>query len=87
MLRTRIVVLPTAVFPIRGIPLHSKMVVPILTPRVEQLGDLVRLRIDARQVRSFVQIAIDAGKGEIVEAIGPTMNLRDDMLDMKCGQR
>jgi len=34
-----------------------------------------------------VQIAIDAGEGKVVGIVGPAMNLRNDMLDMQCGQR
>jgi hypothetical protein len=33
-----------------------------------------------------VKIAIDAGKGKIVEFISSTMNLRNYMLDVKRGQ-
>ena len=34
-----------------------------------------------------MQVAIDAGKGKVVGIVGPAMNLRNDMLDMQCGQR
>ena len=34
-----------------------------------------------------MQIAIDAGKSKIIEIVCPTMYLRNDMFDMKCGQR
>jgi hypothetical protein len=33
-----------------------------------------------------VQIAINTGKGKFVGIVGPAMNLRHDMLDVKCGQ-
>ncbi len=34
----------------------------------------------------LVQIAIDTGKRKIVEIISPAMTLRDNMLDVKCGE-
>ena len=37
---------------------------------MEQFRNFVRLRIDTRQVRTLVQIAIDAGESKIVEAVG-----------------
>jgi hypothetical protein len=54
---------------------------------MEQFGNFVRPRIDAGQVRSFMQVAIDTGKGEVVGIVSAAMNLRNDMLDMQCGQR
>jgi hypothetical protein len=63
------------------------MFVPVLAPRMKQLSHFVRLRIDSRQVRAFVQIAIDAGKGKVVEFIGSAVNLRNDVFDVKSGQR
>ena len=64
-----------------------KMLVPILSARMKQLCNLVCLRIDTRQVRSLVQIAIDTGKSKVVEIVGPAMNLRNDVFDVKCGER
>ena len=34
-----------------------------------------------------MQVAINTGKGKVVGIVGPAMNLRKDMLDMKRGQR
>ena len=36
--------------------------------RVKQFGNDTCLRIDSRQVCAFVQIAINAGEGQVVEA-------------------
>lgn len=63
------------------------MVVPILPPGMEQFGNLVRLRIDARQVRPLMQVAINTGKGKVVGIVSPAMNLRNNMLNMQRDQR
>lgn len=53
---------------------------------MEQFRNFVRLRIDTRQVRTLVQIAIDAGESKIVEAVGPAVNPWNDVFDVKGGQ-
>ena len=45
------------------------------------------MRINSRQIRSFVQIAIDAGKREILEIVSATMYLWNNMFNMQCGTR
>ena len=52
---------------------------------MKQPGNFVRLRIDPRQVRTLVQIAIDAGKSKVFEVVGPAVNLRNDVFDVKGG--
>jgi hypothetical protein len=54
---------------------------------MKQPRNFVRLRIDPRQIHTFVQIAIDAGKGEVVEVIASAMTPWKDVLDVKCGKR
>ncbi len=54
---------------------------------MKQFCNCVRLRIDPCQVRAFVQITIDTSKSEVVEVVGSAMNLRNDVLDVKCSQR
>ena len=54
---------------------------------MKQLCNLIRFRIDTRQVCPLVQIAIDTGESKVLEIIGAAMNLRNDMFDVKCGQR
>jgi len=44
---------------------------------------LIGLRIDPRQIRALVQIAINAGQREIFEFVSSAMYLRNDMLDVK----
>jgi hypothetical protein len=41
------------------------------------------LQLDPRQVRTFVQIAIDAGKSKVVNVIGSAVNLWNDVFDVK----
>ena len=45
------------------------MVFPHMAPRVKQLSDLTCFGIDPGQIRSFVKIAIYAGKSEIADVI------------------
>src|SRR5262249_21183935 len=47
----------------RIVPLE--MVLPSLSPWVEQRDHLLRLGIDPRQVRAFMQVAVVAGEGQI----------------------
>jgi len=54
-----------------------------MTSGMKQLRDFVGLRIDPRQVRTLVQIAIDAGKSKVVEVVRPTVNLWNDVVDVK----
>ena len=67
--------------------LPLEMVFPCFASRVKQLSDLICFGIDPGQIRSFVKIAIDAGKGEIVEVIAAAVDFRNDVLDMKRGER
>ena len=42
-----------------------------------------RFRVDSRQVGTFVQIAVNASQGEVIDAVVPAMNFRNDVLDVK----
>jgi hypothetical protein len=64
-----------------------EMLVPPMTPRMKQLRDAVRFRIDAGQVRTFVQITVDAGEREIVEFVTAAVKSRNDVLDVESSQR
>jgi hypothetical protein len=48
---------------------------------------LTDFRIDARQVRTFVQITIDASESKIVEFVAAAVKSRNDVLDVKNRQR
>ena len=43
----------------------AEMILPALLPGVKQQGHGIRQRIDSRDVRSLVQIAVDASKAEV----------------------
>src|SRR3989442_14775992 len=64
-----------------------KMVLPPMSPRMEQFRHLVGFGVDARQVRAFVQITINAGQSQILQVISAAMNARNDMLDVQGSQR
>ena len=54
---------------------------------MEQLRNPLGLRVNAGQVRSFVQVAIDARQSQVIEIVRAAVNLWDDMLDVKGRQR
>lgn len=54
---------------------------------MKQQSDLLGLRIHAREIGSFMQIAIDARQREIIQAVCPAMSLGNDVLDMKRCER
>ena len=53
---------------------------------MKQLRNFVRLWIDPRQVRTLVQIAIDAGESKVFEVVGPAVNPWNDVFDVKGGE-
>jgi hypothetical protein len=59
------------------------MLVPPVDPRIEEHGDRLAFGIDAGQIRTFVQIAIDAGQREILQPIAAAMFLWPHVLDMQ----
>jgi len=58
------------------------MIRPYLFARVEQLGDLVSIRINACQVGTLMEVAAVAGKREIFKIISATVLSCPDMLDV-----
>jgi len=60
-----------------------EVIMPVMTPRMEQLGHRLRLRIDARQVGTFMKIAINTRERQVVEIVSATMFLGDNMLDVE----
>ena len=83
---TSTVVRPMARFANDHRAVTLKMFMPRLPPRMEQFGQLSCFRIVARDITSFVQIAVDARQCEIVEIIAPAVFPRKNMLDMQGGQ-
>ena len=63
------------------------MLFPLVSAGMKQIGYLIGLRINTRQVRSFMQIAIDAGQGKIAGVVRTSMLFGNDVLDMQDSQR
>jgi hypothetical protein len=68
---------------------QRKMLAPDIEARMEQSGEGIRLWIDGREVRPFVQIAPTAGQRKVLQIIGPAVLPRADVLHLKSspGQR
>lgn len=64
-----------------------KVIFPALPSRMEKFRDLIRLRINPRQVRSLVEITVNAGQRQIVQIITAAMESRKDVFDVKCRER
>ena len=64
-----------------------EMLIPAMPSRMKQLRDSIRFRIDARQVRTFVQITVDTGEREIIEFVAAAVKSRNDVLDVENSQR
>jgi hypothetical protein len=63
------------------------VILPVLAAWMEKFGDLIRLRINARQIGAFVEITIDASQRQIVEIIAAAMAFRNNVFDMEGSQR
>lgn len=50
-------------------------------------GDPFVYRIDARQIRTLTQIAVDAGRCEILDLVGPAVLTGDNMFHLQWHQR
>ena len=65
----------------------GEMLFPTFVARMKQVRDLAGLRINAREIWTLVQIAVNTGEGQILEVIRSAVNFGDDMFDMQGGQR
>jgi hypothetical protein len=63
-----------------------EVIIPVMTSRMEQLGHRLRLRIDARQVGTFMKIAINTRERQVVEIVSAAMFPGDNMLDVEFSQ-
>ncbi len=72
-----------------GGPAHENRAVPsgvpfpLMPPRVEDVGEFSRPRIDPAKIRPFVFIAIVAREREVARDPFATMGACDDMVDLK----
>jgi hypothetical protein len=64
-----------------------KMRIPLLSSWMEQLRHFIRVRINTCQIRTFVQVTIDAGQGKVSQLVRAAVFLGDDVLDMQYGER
>ena len=67
--------------------LESKVILPSLLARVEQLSNRAGKWVNAGQVGAFVEIAVDAGEAEIGCVIGAAVLARTDVLEVEGGER
>jgi hypothetical protein len=63
------------------------VLVPRLASRIEEPDDAPGLRIDPREIRPFVQVAVIAGEGEVIGVVGAAVLPGDDVLDVKRDER
>ena len=63
-----------------------EVVFPVLAPRMEQFRHSLGLRVNAGQVRSFVQVAINTRQSQILQIVRAAMNLGDDVLEVQSCQ-
>lgn len=63
--------------------LRPEMFGPCILPWMKQLENFAAVRVNARQVRALVQIAVGTGKSQILSHSQTAMLPWDDVLDMK----
>jgi hypothetical protein len=63
------------------------MIGPVMPSRMKEFRNRARFWIDASQVRSFMQITIDAGQCQVIEVVASAMNSWDDVFDVKHRER
>ena len=62
------------------------MLFPTLVARMKQVRDLAGLRIYAREIGPLVQIAVNSGEGQVLQAIRSPVDFWHNVLDMQGGQ-
>lgn len=72
----------------RGLALETstiklKVYFPAVGPRIKQADYLTRTGIPTRNVWSFVPIAMQAGKSEVIDRGSPSVLPRDDVIYLK----
>ncbi len=67
--------------------LTHEVFAPRVATRIEQLGQFPRLRIVARDITSFVKIAVAARRRQIIQVVASAMFAGKNVLDVECGQR
>jgi hypothetical protein len=67
-------------------PTPFEVICPTVSPWMEQRGDPIGLRIDAGQIRPLVQVAVNAGQGEVRQVIRAAVDLGHNVLDVQNSQ-
>ncbi len=62
----------------------DKMPVPCVPSWIKELRRFSRERINTREVRSLVSVAEKTRESQIARNRFPTMNYRDDVVNLKC---
>ena len=66
--------------------LPMEMLCPLVSPRVEQSNDVSAISVYARDVRTLVVVAGEAGKCKVVGGVGAVVLTCDDVVDLKSEQ-
>jgi hypothetical protein len=64
----------------RAVP--SKVIRPVILPRMEEPACSPSRGITAGDIRPFVQITVETGEGQISQYRAAAMFLRDDVIDL-----
>src|SRR5437867_4360738 len=59
------------------------MLCPFVLPRVKQRNDLAGFRINASQIRAFLQVAMPTGEREVVMLLRATVLRSDNVFDVE----
>jgi hypothetical protein len=62
--------------------IESEMHVPGVPTRVEKAGELLCLRVERGEIRSFVTVADNTAEGEVVLCVRPAMLMWDYMINL-----
>ncbi|MFA6544001.1 MAG: hypothetical protein WCS99_06225 [Limisphaerales bacterium] len=66
---------------------QPKMLGPLVPARMEERRELPGIRVNARQVWAFVEVAVDAGPRKVVGIVAAAMLPGDDVFDMEILRR
>ena len=61
----------------------GEMLVPLLPSWMKQRNDLIRDRVDARQVGPFVAVAVATGESQVFQCGGTTVLLGNDVVELE----
>jgi len=59
------------------------VLIPELLPGVKQNGDCLRMRINASEIGTFAQVAIDTGEAQVGNIVGAAVLDRANVLNVQ----